>query len=81
MVVGLVLSVALLLSGCVEAGSLVTKAGIDLGGYDNVAGSVHLGECAGETVGAAPEDALWEALATSNLDLPAGSGAGFCSHA
>jgi hypothetical protein len=62
------------------ATSTVGSVTFTYSGYDNVAGSVHLGECEGETV-AAPEDALWEALATSNLDLPAGSGAGFCSHA
>ena len=64
-----------------RASSAVGPVTFTYSGYDNVAGSVHLGECAGETVGGAPEEALWEALAASNLDLPAGSGAGFCSHA
>ena len=43
--------------------------------------NVHLGVCATEVRKAPGDDALWEALAASNPQLPDGSGAGYCDPA
>jgi hypothetical protein len=39
---------------------------------------VHLGACDLEVAATEVDEALWEALAASNLELPEGSGAGYC---
>ena len=47
-------------------------------GLDNLTSTVHLGVCEPEPPSAPADVAMWEALSTSNIALPAGSGPGLC---